>query len=345
MSRFSRCLLMCLTLFATTHLLSSSVKEDSQITVHNRILATVQGKTFSVLDVVKQMNLFLSQNYPQYLDIPAAKIQFYQSQWKVTLQHMIDQHLMMMDAESRQVQASESEIREEIHTRYGPHVVKSLEKLGISYDEMKEMIKQDITVQKIQWIRVSSKVLSKVTHEMTKAAYADYIKHNPSQETWKYQFLTLRHDSLDTALSLAQQLKTLQDVSQSSLSLAMDSFKQKLPEIEWKQLSLSPEIQLKDQELSSTHRSVLKTLSPDVWSCPVVQRTREGKEVVRIFHLKDHSRKEAPSFEAISQQIKDYLLNQQAEAETHHYLARLYNRFDFDKKGLDALEQLDPFFL
>ncbi|CAM0117783.1 SurA N-terminal domain-containing protein [Rhabdochlamydiaceae symbiont of Dictyostelium giganteum] len=343
MSRLMPSLLMCLALLAPLRFLSGAGTPTQEITVDNRILATVQGKTFTVLDVVKQMNLFLSQNYPQYLSIPEAKLQFYQSQWKPTLRQMIDHHLMVLDAKGRQIQVSDAEVREELHTRYGPQVMQTLESLGLSYDEMKEKLKQDIVVQKIQWVRISSKVLSKVTAEMTKEAYADYLKHSPPQETWVYQFLTLRHESLDTALSLAQQIKTLQDPSNGSLSSAMEMFKQKLPEVEWKLLSLSKELTMKDQELSSLHREALQTLSPDVWSSPTVQKTREGTDVVRIFHLKEHVKKEAPSFESLSSQIRDYLLNQQAESETRLYLTRLYERFNFDLSQLDIPSQFEPF--
>jgi len=91
------------------------------------------------------------------MDSKTARYQFYSSQWYPTLQQMIDHELMVTDAETRQVNVSDGEVREEIQTRFGPNVMESLDQLGITYDEAREMVHQDMIVQRIQWVRVSSK--------------------------------------------------------------------------------------------------------------------------------------------------------------------------------------------
>jgi hypothetical protein len=236
----------------------SFLHADSQkIVVNNRILTHVNGKTLSMLDVVKQMDVYLSQYYPQYLDAEEAKIQFYNVQWKPTLQRMIDQELMMADAESREVKATDAEVREEIQNRYGPNVMGSLDKLGITYEEAKKMVYQDLVVQKIQWLRVTSKVLSRVTTEVVKKAFNNYLIQNPPKEMWTFQFLTIRQDEIDTALSMAEQIIDLQETSSSLLPVAIDLFKQKLPETEWTHFSLSTELNLEEKELSEAHRDAL----------------------------------------------------------------------------------------
>lgn len=322
-----------------------SLSTNQEIIVNNRILTTINGKTISVLDVMKQMDVFLNQYYPQYLDSSPAKLQFYSTQWKPTLERMIDQELMMADAESREIKSTDAEVREEIQNRYGPNVMGSLDKLGISYEEAKEMVHRDLVVQKIQWLRVTSKVITKVTTEMTKKAYDDYLKKNPPKEVWTYQFLTLRYDSVEAALSQAQQIKDLQERSGKALSIAVDLFKEQLPEPERSHLTLSSELQSEDKELSSANRDVLTTLALGSWSDPIVQQSRDGSQVVRIFHLKNHTKQETPAFETIASGLKQELLNQYAEAEMEVYVARLHQRFGYDPKALDIPPQFEPFSL
>ena len=317
--------------------------QPHEVAVNNRILTTVNGKTLSMLDVVKQMDVFLSQYYPQYLDSEPARMQFYTMQWKSTLQRMIDQELMMADAESREVKATDAEVREEIQNRYGPNVSESLDKLGITHDEAKKMIHQELVVQKIQWLRVTSKALSKVTTEVVKKAFDEYLVKNPPKEMWTYQFLTLRYDENDTAMSLAEQIVNLQESSGGALSVAADLFKQKLPEAEWTHLSLSSEFQSEEKELSQAHREILSQMTIGGWSKPVLQQSRDGSQVVRIFHLKSHTKQEAPVFETMATGLKQELLNQYAEKEMDVYLARLHQRFNYSQSSLDIPSQFEPF--
>jgi hypothetical protein len=296
-----------------------------------------------MLDVVKQMDVFLSEHYPQYLDSEPAKMQFYTTQWKATLQRMVDQELMMADAASREVKATDAEVREEIQNRYGPNVMGSLDKIGISYEEAKQMVHQDIVVQKIQWLRVTSKALSKVTTELVRQAFEAYLVKNPPKEMWTYQFLTLRYGALDRALSCAEQIKNLQEASGNLLSVAADTFKQTIPEEEWTHISLSAELNAEDKELSQMHREVLSHMSAGRWSEPTVQQSRDGTEVVRIFHLKSHTQQEKPTFQALATSLKQELLNQYAEKEMESYLTRLRQRFNHNPSSLDIPVAFEPF--
>lgn len=317
--------------------------DGEKIVVNNRILTTVNGKTLSVLDVVKKMDVFLSQNYPQYLDSEPTKMQFYNMRWKATLQQMVDEELMMADAESREVKATDAEVREEIQNRYGPNVMGSLDKLGITYEEAKKMVHQELVVQKIQWLRVTSKVLAKVTTEVVKKAFDEYLVKNPPKEMWTYQFLTLRYDDVDTARSLAAQIVDLNETAGGVLAVAADLFKQKLPEAEWTHLSLSSEFQSEEKELSAPHREILAKTELGKWSAPVVQESRDGSKVVRIFHLKGHTKQETPQFETMAGGMRTELLNKYADKEMEAYLARLHQRFNFAESSLDIPAQFEPF--
>ena len=68
-----------------------SFEGNESLIVYNRILAKVNGKTLSVIDVMRKMDLFLQRNYPHLVDSKVARFQFYSSQWRETLAQMIDQ--------------------------------------------------------------------------------------------------------------------------------------------------------------------------------------------------------------------------------------------------------------
>jgi len=319
------------------------MEQVHEIVVQNRILTKLNGKNISVLDVMKEMDMFLSRYYPQYMDSKTARFQFYSTQWRKTLEQMIDHELMVTDAISREVKVSDGEVREEIHTRFGPNVMESLDQLGISYDEAREKVEQDMIVQRIQWVRVTSKVLQKVTSQEIKNAYQKYLQENPAKEEWKYQFATIRAADDATAQKLAHQLAALQEKSQGNLTVAVDLFKAELPPESTPTLSVSQEFTLEDKSVSQAHREVLSQMKPSQWSAPTTQLSRDGTTVVRIFHLKDHTHTHPPAFAAISNELKQNLLQETAEKETNSYVAKLRERFNFDEKSLDIPPHFEPF--
>ena len=320
-----------------------SMPSSSEIVVNNRILANINGETISVMDVMKKMDLFLSQYYPQYLNSPQARLQFYTMQWKQTLQQMIDQKLMVADAESRKIETTDGEVREEIQNRWGPNVSASLDKLGLTLEEAKQLVHQELVVQKMQWLRVTSKVMSRMTTDVIRSAYKTHLQKNPPKEIWSYQFLTLRCDTLEKSLALAQEISKLYASSNIELAVAADLFKQKLPEEEWKNVTLSSDFQSEDKDLSAAYRAVLQSTSTASWSTPAIQQSRDGKDVVRIFHLKAHTKQIAAPFENLANRLKQDLLNEHADVEMTLYLSRLYQRFNYDPKQLDIPPHFEPF--
>lgn len=319
------------------------VEQVREIAVHNRILTKVNGKNISVLDVMKHMDVFLNRYYPQYANSKTAKYQFYSTQWRQTLQQMVDHELMVADAESREIKVSDGEVREEIQTRYGPNVMGTLDELGISYEEAREMVQQDMIVQRIQWVRVTSKVLQKVTSAEIKKAYQKFLQENPAKEEWKYQFLTIRSSGeAEISSEIAQKLFAYQEKSQGNLAVAADLFKAESPD-STVTLTVSQEFDVEDKALSQAYREILSQLDQGQWSKPTTQQSRDGTKVVRIFHLKDHTKTTPPAFATVANDLKQSLLNEQAEIENKTYLAKLHQRFNFDEKSLDIPPHFEPF--
>src|SRR6267154_3855499 len=178
-------------------------EEPRELIIYNRILAKVNDKTISVIDVMKKMDLFLQKYYPHLTGSKLARYQFYSSQWREYLTQMIDQELMIADAEKLDVKLTDAEVREELLTRFGPNIMPVLDKLGLTYDEARKMIHDEMLVQRMIWFRVNSKALSKINSLDVKAAYRQFCEQNPELEEWQYQVLSIRSLNKDVSGALA----------------------------------------------------------------------------------------------------------------------------------------------
>lgn len=328
-------------LFAAFHCLSpvcihadaleSMQEESAELVIFNRILAKVNSKTISVVDVMKKMDLFLQKNYPQHANSKMSRYQFYSSQWRDFLTQMIDTELMIADAEKLEVKVTEAEVREEILNRFGPNIMPTLDQLAVSYEECKQMIRDEMIVQRMMWFRVNSKVLARINSQDVKEAYKQYCAENPELEEWQYQVLSIRSPDKSVGETLAARASELlsSQIDLSALSQQLSS-----PD-EATTISLSPEMQADEKSISSSHKEVLTTLSENSFSQPIAQVSRvDNSTVYRIFHLKKHSRKELPPFEKMAEQLKDHLLQQAANKENSHYLLRLRERLGYDEKHM-----------
>ncbi len=318
-------------------------EQVSEIIINNRILTRVGDKNITVLDVVKQMDVFLNRHYPHYLNSNTARYQFYTMHWKTTLQQIIDNELMTADAESKDIKVTDGDVREEIQSRFGPNVMGTLDQLGLSYEEARKLVQQEMVVQRIQGFRVTSKVLQKVSTQNIKDAYKQFLQENPPKDLWKYQFVTIRSDNSETMQNLASQLVALKEKSQTSLAAAVDLLKEQLPPESTTTLTVSQEFDTEEKALSQTHRETLSQLEIGKWSQPTLQTSRDGTSVVRIFHLKNHTKERPPVFTAVANSLRMQLLNDIADQELKTYRAKLYQRFNFDDRLIDIPPNFEPF--
>lgn len=333
---------------------TTPIEQVQEIIIQNRILITINEKDISVLDVMKQMDVFLSQHYPQYLHSKTARYQYYSSQWRPTLQQMIDNELMVIDAESRDIKVNDSEVREEIQHRFGPNVMENLDKLDLSYEKAKKIVYQDMIVQRIQWLRVTSKVFQKVTSKEIKEAYNQYLLENSEQGVWKYQFLTIRANCLEKSREIGCKIIALKEEAQGNLSTAVDLIKNQL-EIESQtskenldndsstSITVSKEFQLEEKEISQPHKDILLELKKGSWSEPIAQFSRDGTTLVRIFCLNDHIKKKKLPFEVLANDLRQKLLNDCFNQENQNYLKKLQNRLGFDEKSINIPAYFEPF--
>jgi parvulin-like peptidyl-prolyl isomerase len=315
---------------------------SQQLVVNNRILVKINDKTISVLDVMKTMDIHLNRYYPELVDSPIARYQFYTSNWRFSLDQMIIAELMMADAEKREIKVSDGEVREEIQSRFGPNVMASLEKIGISYEEAREKVHEDMVRQRMEWFRVTSKAFNKVTLKEVKEAYT--AKYQPSEQ-WKYQTLSIRSKEKETCKLLANKIFALIQEEHLDLKSASEKLQDEHHLEEGVALNLSPEYQEETKKLSSSHRDILSCLNVGAVSPPVEQTSKDQSIVYRLFYLQDHIKKDPPPFEEVARGLKDDLVQEAHNEVLAVYIAKLHKQFGYDEKSLDIPNNFVPFTL
>ena len=108
-------------------------------------------------------------------------------------------------------------------------------------------------------------------------------------------------------------------------------------------MTVSQEFDTEEKALSQTHSETLSQLEIGKWSQPTLQTSRDGTSVVRIFHLKNHTKERPPVFTAVANSLRMQLLNDIADQELKTYRAKLYQRFNFDDRLIDIPPNFEPF--
>ena len=188
------------------------------LVVNNRPLIKVNGKVISLIDVMKKMDIIIHEHFPEVSTSVVSLFQFYSNQWKPILEDMVFNELMILDAEQKEIKVSEGDVREEMERRFGPNIITTLAGLKLQYDEVKQMIHDEIVVRRVQGLKVYSKVQLAVTPELIRNSYSAYTKENPPKEEWKYQVLSVRGEDADTCLTTINSISDKLKLENTKLS-------------------------------------------------------------------------------------------------------------------------------
>lgn len=314
--------------------------QNQKIAVQNSILAQVNGKTISMIDVKKKMDMVFHQSYPQLIDSNQARLQFYEASWRRVLMDMIDNELIIADANDKELKVTDGEIREAMEERFAPNVMQTLDKIGLTYDETWKMVKNELLVQRMSWWFIHSKATSSVTPQDIRQAYRLYLAENPAYSEWKYRVVSIRVDAANEALSeQVHQLLTENGKPPVELQDALKQF-----ETPGVSIAVSNEFVAKTQDLSELHKASLESLTPGDYSKPSFQTSRDKKAVYRIFYLVDKTDFSAPTFDALSQNLRSQLVQKAVVENSQTYLGKLRKHYGFEEDKAIP-EDLKPFSL
>ncbi len=328
-------------LFATLPMAPPSYEEPQEIVIYNRILARVGNKTISVLDLVKKMDVFLTSHYPQMMESKMARFQFYTSNWREVLQQMVDAELTLTDAGEKDFGIKEGEIRESLLEKFGPNVMVTLDKCGLSYEEARKMVQDELVVGRMNWFKVQAKALQEVGPQDIRNAYKDYLVEHPSEDEWTYQVMSIRSPHREISEKLAQEAFSLIHEAKADFASIRDKLEERKKENAELAVSISEELTATDRTISSAHRKGLEGLKAGECSSPITQISGNGQiPVQRIFLLKQRTVKSAPAFQDIKDQLKQKQIETVMQREDRIYKERLRHRYNH----LLAFEELPSHF-
>ncbi len=315
---------------------------DGKVALNNRILATFNEKSITMLDVMQKMTLFLQKNYPDQAKSPLARSQFFISSWRDFLHQMIDQELILADAKRIELKVTDKDVREALLARFGPNIMTTLDEINLSFEKAKELIYNEIVIERMTWFRVHSKTFEKLSPKLIKEAYKEYLVNNPPIKELVYQVLSIRSQDAEEAHALAKQAHAL--LTEGSVPFA--SIEERLKSTESASVTLSSLYRMKESELSDAHRSALEVLPVQGISPPMGQTSRyDGGSVVRIFFLKQIDETHPRPFQEMEKELKDHLFSQIVSEKTQEYVAKLREQFGYSEDNIAEIlpEDYQPF--
>lgn len=296
---------------------------EQNLVINNRVLLKVGGKPITVMDVVKKMDLIFYRQFPEMASSDMARYQFYSSAWESMLAAVIDDHLIVADAEEKQVQVTEGEVREELERLFGPDVVMNLDKLGMSLSEALDLLRMELTVQRMNMAMVRSKAVVEVHPKQVRARYEEMVKANPPQDKWVYKILSVRGEGHEQVASEASKLLSEQNMPFEEVIASLSS--------EDVELSVS-DYERADQDLSLAYKAVLQTLGAGAYSAPMSKES-----VSRIFCLKQFESGAPDPFNSVADQLKGELTQEVAVKLGEAYRKKLRDHYGITESYLSEV--------
>lgn len=315
---------------------------QKHVLVNNRILATVNGHPISVYDVMKKMDMIFYRQFPEYASSAEARFQFYSVNWKQVLDDLIQNQLMLADAEQNKLEVSNSDIRQEMENLFGPNIVENLDKIGMSYDEAWDLIKRDLTIRRTQFIRATARALRRVTPLKIREAHAAYAEDHVNNYQWRYRVITLRGDDATVNELEAEKAYTLLTTEGASL----ENLENQLSLPEGTTASISTTYEHGEDEVSASYKEVLSNLKEGSFSTPVAQYSRASDTTVyRIFYLDTLMQGGPVPLEEVEAKLRNQLIEEEIAKETATYNEYLTAQFAVQNLSEMVPEDFEPFLL
>lgn len=315
--------------------------EKNVLLIQPRILAHVNGKTITVVDLMHKMDLAFYEKYPEYADLVQPRYQFYQTNWRYVLRDLIDQELMLADAESLKIELSRGEVRKEMEKLFGPNVVSNVQKAGLQYDEALNLVRSDMLIQRLLYFKVHTPALRCSTPKEVQIAYEEYQKTHQLPAELTYRVISVRSQNPERAKEVSGLMHT-----QLMAGESMDEVVSAMQSQEDVQVACGEQEKRAEGDLSDHYRSALLQLSVGGYSEPLAQESRKrGETLFRIFHLGAFKAAGAPPLAEVEEQLKDELLSAASQRLTMAYLQDLRARYRVEEMQdyKKIPEEFEPF--
>ena len=340
-------LITMLTAFEPSQMQQPPMTTGQKLVINNRPLIRVNGKVISLIDVVKRMDVNIHEYFPQAKENVVAQYQYYMHQWKPTLEELVTNELMLADAEEREIKVTDADIRQEMDKRFGPNIIANIDKIGLSFEEVRSLIYSDIVGKRMLGYNVFSRAMQNVRPEQIKDSYTGYLKENPEKTEWEYEVLTIRgKDSSYCEKVASEASKLISEKALSFTSLATDLEKQHKSKS--LKIAASKDYTVDDKTISLGHKEILQNLKEGEYSAAVSQASRTaGENVYRIFHLKSEKHITPNPFPDMYTKLRDDLFSVEAMKLRKEYTASLKKKFGINDEEMEKAitSDYEPFSL
>ncbi|OGN61413.1 MAG: hypothetical protein A3F09_03435 [Chlamydiae bacterium RIFCSPHIGHO2_12_FULL_49_11] len=319
------------------------VQQHIEIVVHNAPLVKVYDRVFSVIDVKKRMDMTLLEKDPRSFEYAPARYQYYVNSWRQVLDDMVNEYLMLLDAKEMKIEIPEPNLKEEINKRFGPNVVATISRLGLTPKEASEFVKNEQLVKTIAWYKIWVKVFHDVTPSKLHESYVAYVKSNPPEEKWTYQVLTLKPSKADKLEEESKFLQNLvQTVKTKDLAELKVDLETALPE---SSVTVSSAITLSEKEIAPNIKGLLSSIGINMISSPILQVVKNSDvNACKVYRLLDHAKAVPPSFSTMKDQLENELLMQKSRKFQAEYVRYLKEHFCFEELAISkAHADFEPF--
>lgn len=330
-------------------ILSGSVFAGLQpsLVVNNRVLAKVNGKVVTVVDVMKKMDMLLFREHPDALQSNEKRYQYYMSSWQDLLMDMIDRELVLQDAEEKGIPASSGDVREELEEIFGPNVLLNLEKAQLSYEEAWQMLRADILIRRMLQFQVNARVHPKVTPNEVRLAYDGYVHSLRGSQKWVYRIVSVRGTDDAKKIQAAEKIIQLLKSGGQTFDTLEEQVQEQMKD-EAIHVSVSPVFSQARQEMTESIYQTLSSLEAGAMSQPIVQKSRtENSDVVRIYCLSEKGDVTIAPFAQMESDLKEKMTRRLIFQETQEYFIQLQKQYDVRPEEIaKALpENFQPFML
>lgn len=339
---------------------------NQTIVVNNRLLAKVNDKPITVLDVMRKLDMIFYQRYPQYASSKQARAQFYDVAWRRVLDELIDKELLMLEAKELKLEVNNGEVRKEMERLFGPNVVANLDTIGMTYDEAWKLVYADMINQRMLYVKVNAKVLKQVTPKEVKAAFDTYLAENTPPPRWIYRVITIRDPDPKAGAQSAQQIRealessltygegiTLEGLADPELFEELKG-PNRLAYTDLKGISADTKVTVSEtfehtsKEISQAYSQALAGLKSGEYSAPISQVSRADRSTVfRIFYLQQYVQDPIPTFTEMEGKMRADLIGAALERETEVYLKSLRKKHAITNEQLNQRlpDDFEPFAL
>lgn len=321
--------------------------QNGEMVINNRILAKINGKVFSVMDLMKKLEVIFYREYPQYAEIPQAKYEFFSSSWRQILDELIDAELAKANAQEVKLTVSDGDVRQEIENVFGPNVVMNIDKTGMTYEDVFKILADDITVQRMTYGMAHVHAINRIGPQDVRKAYEEYCQKNPIEESWDYKVLTVKSQDPDKSLLFANLCLNLLQQDGATFDNLNQMLKEKNLLTAGVNITTSETLSRKISNVSDSHKEVLKTLQANTFSKPIIQESKphQKQSIAKVFYIEKYTPAGVIPLKNIEGKLKNMLLDKAMQEETLVYRKKLRKRFGIDEAYLtkSVPENFEPF--